>query len=34
MVTGLSIVSIFCEDSLFLNGLAVDQIWFQVYSFS
>ena len=30
LVAGLSGVSVFCEESLFLNGLAVHQIWFQV----
>ena len=30
VVTGLSFAGLFCEDSLFLNGIAVQQTWFQV----
>ena len=35
IISGLSFVGIICEDALFLNGLAVHQIWSQVFfSFS
>ena len=29
-MSGLSLVSVLCEEALFLNGIAVPQIWFQV----
>ena len=32
-MSGLSMVSVFCEEFLFLNGVAVHQIWFQVRFF-
>ena len=31
VVSGLSFVGMACEEALFLNGLAVHQIWFQVF---
>ena len=33
IISGLSFVGIICEDALFLNGLAVHQIWSQVFFF-
>ena len=32
LVAGLSLVSVSCGETLFLDGLAVNQIWFQVRS--
>eukprot|EP00009_Paramoeba_aestuarina_P000425 CAMPEP_0201514108 /NCGR_PEP_ID=MMETSP0161_2-20130828/6022_1 /ASSEMBLY_ACC=CAM_ASM_000251 /TAXON_ID=180227 /ORGANISM="Neoparamoeba aestuarina, Strain SoJaBio B1-5/56/2" /LENGTH=799 /DNA_ID=CAMNT_0047910563 /DNA_START=939 /DNA_END=3335 /DNA_ORIENTATION=+ len=30
IVSGLTMVSVFCEEALFLNGITLNQIWFQV----